>query len=267
MTNNQLDFAFVAELPVLPVPPKRARRSTRLSPASQASAQPANPVPLVVPPNPSGIEAMAVTLESHPDYRVIRRLKPRLEWPAAGEQGVCRVVVLDTETTGLDQSRDKIMELALLRVDVDLASGLPVGAVQVYDGLEDPGMPIPREVQEITGITPAMVQGQRLDEVRIAELLAGADLVIAHNAGFDRPFAEARLDHGLAHLLTFPGRRKGADPPSWKAWRRNLAGSMTPTVPKWIAMRYWPCWPTIYRFCPIRALRIWWNRPPSPATA
>ena len=218
LTNNQLDFAFVAELPVLPVPPKRARRSTRLSPASQASAQPANPVPLGVPPNPSGIEAMAVTLESHPDYRVIRRLKPRLEWPAAGEQGVCRVVVLDTETTGLDQSRDKIMELALLRVDVDLASGLPVGAVQVYDGLEDPGMPIPREVQEITGITPAMVQGQRLDEVRIAELLAGADLVIAHNAGFDRPFAEARLDQfrHLAWACSF------ADIP-WKAQGRRSA--------------------------------------------
>ena len=106
---------------------------------------------------------------------------------------MCRVVVLDTETTGLDQSKDKIMELALLRVDVDRATGLPVGAVQVYDGLEDPGMPIPPEVQEITGITPDMVQGQRLDEDRIAALLDGVDLVIAHNAGFDRPFCEARI--------------------------------------------------------------------------
>jgi DNA polymerase-3 subunit epsilon len=136
---------------------------------------------------------MAVRLEAHPDYRVLRRLKPRMDWPQASGQRVCRVLVLDTETTGLDQSKDKIMELALLRVDVDLATGLPVGAMQVYDGLEDPGLPIPKEVQDITGITNAMVQDQRLDEARIAALLDGVDLVIAHNAGFDRPFAEARF--------------------------------------------------------------------------
>ena len=137
---------------------------------------------------------MAIVLEAHPDYRVTRRLHPRLHWPAAGEgQGVCRVIVLDTETTGLDHSKDRIMELALLRVDVDLATGMPLGAVQVYNGLEDPGMPISKEVQDITGINDAMLQGQRLDEERIAAMLDGADLVIAHNAGFDRPFTEARL--------------------------------------------------------------------------
>lgn len=139
-------------------------------------------------------EAMAIALEAHPDFCVTRRLQPRLHWPAACEgQGVCRVVVLDTETTGLDQSKDRIMELALLRVDVDRATGMPVGTVQVYDGLEDPGMPIPKEVQNITGINDAMVQGHRLDEERVAAMLDGVDLVIAHNAGFDRPFTEARM--------------------------------------------------------------------------
>jgi DNA polymerase-3 subunit epsilon len=139
------------------------------------------------------LEPLAQTLEAHPDYRILRRLKPRLSWPSATGEGICRVVVLDTETTGLDHSRDKIIELALLRVDIDLATGLPVGEVQVYDELEDPGMPIPKEVQDITGINNAMVEGQRLDEARIAALLEGVDLVIAHNAGFDRPFCEARL--------------------------------------------------------------------------
>ena len=38
-----------------------------------------------------------------------------------------------------------------------------------------------------------MVQGRHLDEARIAAMLAGTDLVIAHNAGFDRPFCEARI--------------------------------------------------------------------------
>ncbi len=109
------------------------------------------------------------------------------------------MLVLDTETTGLDHSKDKIMELALLRFDMDLATGLPTGTMQVYDGLEDPGLPIPKEVQEITGITNAMVRDQRLDAARIADLLDGVDLVIAHNAGFDRPFCEARFER-FRHL-------------------------------------------------------------------
>ena len=139
------------------------------------------------------VEAMALALEAHADYRVQRRLKPLLQWPGQASGGVTRVIVLDTETTGLDQSKERIIELAMLRVDVDNASGLPVGPVQVYDGLEDPGKPIPAEVVALTGIRDVDVRGQQLDAARVAELLEGVDLVIAHNAGFDRPFAEARF--------------------------------------------------------------------------
>jgi DNA polymerase-3 subunit epsilon len=139
------------------------------------------------------VEAMAQTLEAHPDFRLQRRLKPTLLWPGSAAEGVTRVIVLDTETTGLDQSKERIIELAMLRVDIDNATGLPVGAVQVYDGLEDPGKPIPREVVALTGIQDADVRGQTLDAARVAELLQGVDLVIAHNAGFDRPFVEGRF--------------------------------------------------------------------------
>jgi DNA polymerase III subunit epsilon len=140
-------------------------------------------------------ESLAQTLEAHPDYRVQRRLKPTLHWPgqALAPVALTRVLVLDTETTGLDHAKDKIIELALLCFDVDTLTGLPVGEVQVYDGLEDPGMPIPKEVVAITGILDSDVCGQRLDEQRIAQLLDGVDVVIAHNAGFDRPFVEARI--------------------------------------------------------------------------
>ncbi|MDE2416180.1 MAG: DNA polymerase III subunit epsilon [Burkholderiales bacterium] len=140
-------------------------------------------------------EAMARVLEAHPDFMVLRRLKPCLNWPGSATGGVTRVALLDTETTGLDPTKDQIIELAIVLVDVDNATGLPVGAVQVYDGLEDPGRPIPKEVVAITGITDADVQGQRLDEASVAELTQGVDLVIAHNAGFDRPFVESRLPY------------------------------------------------------------------------
>ena len=152
-----------------------------------------------VAPDAAFLEAMAQQLEAQGDFRVLRRLKPQLNWPGAAAGGVTRVVVLDTETTGLDQGKEKIIELAMLRVDIDNATGLPVGEVQVYDGLEDPGKPIPPEVVTLTGIHDADVQGQRLDEARVSQLLEGVDLVIAHNAGFDRPFVENRIGQ-FAHV-------------------------------------------------------------------
>ncbi|MEO8120185.1 MAG: 3'-5' exonuclease, partial [Rhodoferax sp.] len=139
------------------------------------------------------LETMAATLARHPDYRILRRLVPIRHFDRAAQGPVIRVLVLDTETTGLDHAHDKIIELAMLQVDVDTVTGLPVGEVDVYDGLEDPGMPISKEIQAITGISNEMVHGQQLDLARIATMLTGADLVIAHNAGFDRPFCEARI--------------------------------------------------------------------------
>ena len=137
-------------------------------------------------------EAMAQVLDAHPDFRVLRRLSPRLEFPPASGP-VATLLVLDTETTGLNPARDKVVELALLRVTVDLRTGQPVGPVLVYDGLEDPGMPMPDEIIAITGITDEMLRGQQLDEAEVQRLLEGVDLVLAHNAGFDRPFVESRL--------------------------------------------------------------------------
>ncbi|MBT0571201.1 DNA polymerase III subunit epsilon [Curvibacter sp. CHRR-16] len=143
-------------------------------------------------------EEMAQALEQHPDYKVLRRLQPRLHWgeisaDAVRAHALRQVVILDTETTGLDTANDRIIELAMLRVAVDMRTGLPVGDVQVYDGLEDPDIPITEAVTSITGIRAEDVQGQQLDEARIANLLDGADVVIAHNAAFDRPFVERRL--------------------------------------------------------------------------
>jgi DNA polymerase-3 subunit epsilon len=210
LNNDQLDFAFVADLPTIALPPKKRAARSKPAPssaiASAATSQLLPPVLMSAVPDPErgGVandpdaESMAVALEAHPNYRVLRRLRPRLDWASAQGQAVCRIIVLDTETTGLDQTRDKIMELALLRVDVDVDSGMPVGPVQVYDALEDPGMPIPREVQDITGIDDSMVQGQRIDDDRVLAMLDGVDLVIAHNAGFDRPFVEARFPQARA---------------------------------------------------------------------
>lgn len=178
MNDPQLPLGFdPADLPA-PASVKPKAKSKPRAPTAQPSADPV---------------AMAAMLDAHPDYRVIRRLAPALRFDRTPQGPLIRVAVLDTETTGLDQSRDKIIELAILCVDVDTMTGLPVGDVTVYDALEDPGIPISKEIQAITGITDEMVHAQRLDDARITAMLADVDLVIAHNAGFDRPFCEARI--------------------------------------------------------------------------
>ena len=62
-----------------------------------------------------------------------------------------------------------------------------------YSALQDPGFPISTETTEITGITDQDLKGQKIDWATVKSLLNASELVIAHNAGFDRPFIEKEL--------------------------------------------------------------------------
>lgn len=181
-------------LPAHPAPDlTSARQALDAQPDGAAVACPAAPssAALAVSADASP-EALAQALAAHPDYKVLRRLVPREDWGPGVGQATQRVLVLDTETTGLDARQERVIELALLSVQIDGASGLPVGSVEVYESFEDPGKPIPPAITEITGIDDAMVRGQHADDARVAQLVQAADLVVAHNAAFDRPFVEAR---------------------------------------------------------------------------
>lgn len=191
---SQLTFEFDGLLPA-PSPADAASAKPKAKPRGKGKAVAQAPMPEMSP------QEMAVRLDAHPDFRVLRRLVPVLDY---GERHTTstlepdavtmrRVLVLDTETTGLSHAVDKIIELAMLLVAVDTETGLPLGPVEAFEGFEDPGMPIPDVAKQVTGITDEMVQGQRLSDEAVLALLAKADVVIAHNAGFDRPFMEARF--------------------------------------------------------------------------
>jgi DNA polymerase-3 subunit epsilon len=98
-----------------------------------------------------------------------------------------RIAVVDTETTGLYPSRDRLVEIAIMLLEVD-GTGRLVRNLETYQELNDPGMPIPADAIAIHGITDAMVKGHKIDAVRVARMLAEADLVVAHNSGFDKGF-------------------------------------------------------------------------------
>ena len=141
------------------------------------------------------LRAARELLEAHDDYRVLRRLAEPDNWDLPGSTSVKTVrqgLFVDVETTGLDVTQDEVIELALLPFQYDPHTGeiLTVDLEQALDELRDPGISIPPESSEIHGITDAMVKGKQVDDARVDELVASADLVIAHNAAFDRPMVE-----------------------------------------------------------------------------
>ncbi|MDQ6997615.1 MAG: 3'-5' exonuclease [Mariprofundus sp.] len=132
-------------------------------------------------------------LEQSDQYRVIERLQVPDRY-SAGEPTTPRIgIVIDTETTGLDTSKDVIIELGFVAFEYDAGSGLIYRVLHTYDGFEDPNEPLSDIVKQITGITDEMVAGQRLDDDEIMQWLNKSDLIIAHNAGFDRPMIERRM--------------------------------------------------------------------------
>ena len=116
-----------------------------------------------------------------------------------------RLVLFDTETTGLLYSRDEIIEFAA--VVVEQVNGLPA-VVREYDELVSlsPGGFVPPKIEELTGISTQDIRERGLPKTRvcrdIAEMIQGNTLLLAYNAHFDLSFLfYLLLRHGDPAIL------------------------------------------------------------------
>ena len=123
-------------------------------------------------------------------YRILRKLEPRAIATVVRPEFPLRGVIVDTETTGLDHRKDEIIEIGTIEFTFDAAGNIG-DVIGLYGGLQQPSIPIPADITKLTGITDEMVAGQAIDMAALEHLIAPADLIIAHNAPFDRPFCEA----------------------------------------------------------------------------
>ena len=135
------------------------------------------------------LETLARELEASPDFRVLRRLVPRETFDRSDADPPLIGIVLDCETTGLDPTLDEIIELAMLRFSFT-PDGSILRILASFDELEQPRLPIPPEITTLTGITNDMVEGRTIDANDVEAFVADAAIVVAHNARFDRAFAE-----------------------------------------------------------------------------
>ena len=116
-----------------------------------------------------------------------------------------RLLLFDTETTGLSFPRDEIIEFAA--VVVEKRDGI-VTVVQEYDELItlSPGGFVPAHIEALTGITNQDIRERGISKTRlcrdIAQMLAGNTLLLAYNAHFDLSFLfYLLLRHGDPAIL------------------------------------------------------------------
>ena len=102
-----------------------------------------------------------------------------------------KLLLFDTETTGLRFDRDEIIEFAA--VLVEKVNGI-VQVTREYDELISlsPGMTVPPEIEKLTGITNEDIAQRGIPKDRlcrdIGEMVSGNTLLLAYNAHFDLSF-------------------------------------------------------------------------------
>ena len=102
-----------------------------------------------------------------------------------------RLVLFDTETTGLQYSRDEIIEFAAVVVEQE--NGQPK-VTREYDELVAlaPGSFVPPKIEQLTGISTQDLRERGMSKTRVcrdvAELIRGNTLLLAYNEPFDLSF-------------------------------------------------------------------------------
>lgn len=99
-----------------------------------------------------------------------------------------KLAVVDVETTGLDPVEHELIGLSVVCVEIDSVTGELLKIVNSYEGHREPTRPISPDLQEVAGVSGADLVGMQLDIAQIHKVLEGCELVLAHNAAFDRPF-------------------------------------------------------------------------------
>ncbi len=145
------------------------------------------------PPLRSEYQQAIELLTQNGEYRVIEKYrKPEFYHQNQDNITPKRGIFLDVESTGGDYKQDKIIELGMAVFEY-APDGRIFSIVEEFCEFQDPHMPIPEFITKLTGITDEMVQGQAINIEKVKQLIQSADIIISHNADFDRKFVEAFL--------------------------------------------------------------------------
>src|SRR5438874_4838328 len=108
-------------------------------------------------------------------------------------------VVFDLETTGLSATQSRICEIGAVRVQA-------LELVAEFQSLVNPGVALPDPIARLTGLRDPELRRAPSVRTVVRRFLAfaGDDLLVAHNAQFDRRFLEHQLERMQGNRLAEP---------------------------------------------------------------
>ena len=95
-------------------------------------------------------------------------------------------VIIDLETTGLDPTNDRIIEIGALRIGKE---------VEEYSTIIRQEINIPEKIKDLTGISDEEIKKGKAEEIAINELIdfIGEDTLVGYNINFDIKFINEAL--------------------------------------------------------------------------
>jgi len=136
------------------------------------------------------LQKLAIRLNQSEQYRVITKYKKPDFYTLDDNSEKLIGVFLDIESTGLSYRDDKLIELGMVKFEYTV-DGRIFCILDEFHAYQDPNCRIPDFITQLTGISNDMVNGRQIDHMAVASYLANVDLIIAHNAEFDRAFFES----------------------------------------------------------------------------
>ena len=107
------------------------------------------------------------------------------------------VCFVDLETTGLDYNEDVIIEIGIKTTSFNKDNFKEYFVSRSYESYNDTNKPLDDEVVQLTGITKDMIADKKIDWSIVEEILEFSDVVVAHNAEFDRYFLSKNIDFNV----------------------------------------------------------------------
>ena len=108
-------------------------------------------------------------------------------------QNSITISFIDLETTGFDKLSAEIIEIAIKTIMLDIVNGTILKVIHTYESFQEPKKTIDKIITQVTGITDSMVEGHQINWEKVNDIFVDSDVIIAHNARFDRGFTDLCL--------------------------------------------------------------------------